>query len=66
MIAVSIDKEVQKAVSEFDKSLIPEDLAKADAFYNSLKKEGKLKKKESQLFPNEAYSYRAGVKDQVL
>ena len=54
MKTMPIDKEVQKVVSEFDKSLIPEDLAKADAFYNCLKKEGKLKKKESQWFPNEA------------
>lgn len=55
----SIDKEIRDAISSFDKSLIPDDLAKADAFYNHLQKEGLLKRKESQLFPNEAYSFRS-------
>ncbi len=55
----TIEAEFKKVISGFDESLIPDDLAKADAFYNHLQKEGILKRKESQLFPNEAYSFRS-------
>lgn len=54
-----IDKEIKMVISSFDRSLIPDDLAKADDFYNYMHEKGMLKKKESQLFPNEAYSFRS-------
>lgn len=58
MKADLIEKEIREAISNFDKSLIPEELTKVDSFYNYLQEKGMLKRRESQLFPNEAYSFR--------
>lgn len=54
-----VEQEIGKVIATFDKSSIPDDLAKADAFYNYLQKQGILKKKGNQLFPNEAYSFES-------
>lgn len=59
MKTYAIEQEIEKVIVGFDKSLIPDDLVKADDFYNHLQKQGLLKKKENQLFPNEAYSFES-------
>lgn len=56
-----LDVEIEKILSNYDKTTVPEDLAKINDFANDLYKNGKMKRKESQLFPNEAFCYLCNI-----